>query len=210
MFFQKFSFLTGPKVIMSLLSSYFTSNRTISGFTCGILNSDLFRKIWNSSLLRNYAQAREEIWDQRHTGTPNDFLELYSGIQAKIGLEQIKKAYEIIEKREEIAKVYNKGLEHLPGVTCPPIMKGATYSHYTIRVEDRNEFVEEMKNKGIQIRKTFSLTSIQGMLERSKYRNEEEVSNSLIAGNEIANLPNYPSLNRDDIKQICECIKKTL
>ena len=69
---------------------------------------------------------------------PPDSLDQMSDIEAAVGLEQLKKYDVIIAKRTRIVKDYNDYFQNKNGLTLPPIVEGATYSHYTIRVKEKN------------------------------------------------------------------------
>ena len=80
---------------------------------------------------------------------PPDALEHMLDLEAAVGLEQLKKYPEIIRRRRTAAKWYDENLEKPEGWEFPPIVEGATYSHYVVRVPDRKRVVDAMAAKGI-------------------------------------------------------------
>ena len=82
---------------------------------------------------------------------PPDYLDLMSDLEAAVGLVQLEKYEDIIESRRKKALWYDKNLERRKGWRFPPIIKGATYSHYTVSVPNRAEVVSEYADKGIQL-----------------------------------------------------------
>jgi dTDP-4-amino-4,6-dideoxygalactose transaminase len=121
-----------------------------------------------------------------------DFLQLYSRFQAKIGLAQLKKAHEIIRKRERIAKFYDQRLQHLETVFLPPIINGASYSEYTIRINNRDLFKREMMKKGCETDSIFSYSLPH--LDCFGQCPNHEFANSLTAAEGVVNLPCYPDI----------------
>jgi len=82
---------------------------------------------------------------------PPDFKDKMLNCEAAVGLEQLKKYPNIITKRRNKAKTYDERLEKRPDWVFPPIIDGATYSHYTVRVPNRAEIINEFAEKKIQL-----------------------------------------------------------
>lgn len=139
----------------------------------------------------------------------NDFLSDYCQTQAKIGLIQLTKARDIIKKTTYIARFYNDELSTLKNIDLPPLIDGATYSKYTIRVKKRDEFKKTMEKKGIYVNNLWPY-SIAHYPKYKKYLNKGKFKNSLLAAQQVINLPNYPSLydNTDSLEYIVDTIKK--
>ena len=84
---------------------------------------------------------------------PPDYLDEMMDVEAAVGLVQLIYYSRIIDGRIKKAKWYERNLEKREGWECPPIIEGATYSHYTVRVPNRNEIIEEFAQKGIHLGK---------------------------------------------------------
>lgn len=82
---------------------------------------------------------------------PPDHLERMLDVEAAVGLEQLKKYPEIIARRRKMAAWYDQNLEQRKGWVFPPIVEGATYSHYVVRVPDRQAVVREYAERGIHL-----------------------------------------------------------
>lgn len=82
---------------------------------------------------------------------PPDFKDKMLNCEAAVGLEQLKKYSDMITKRRNKAKKYDERLEKRPDWVFPPIIDGATYSHYTVRVPNRAEIINEFAEKKIQL-----------------------------------------------------------
>lgn len=78
---------------------------------------------------------------------PPDHLDRMLEIEAAVGLEQLKKYPCIIANRRKMAEWYDKNLERREGWVFPPIVAGATYSHYVVRVPDRKAVMAEFAQK---------------------------------------------------------------
>lgn len=195
--FKKPLITKGIGKIAMFLVSCFMFNTTIYGLTyVAWKHSESLRK-------------RTRNWDVANTSMPKDYLDLYSKVQAKIGIAQLQKLKVITIKREEIAKLYSKWLEGVKGITLPPIVDGATYSHYTIRTRNRDKLVKALEKRGIHAGCTFDY-SIPHTPAYAKYSKEGNFTNSVTAAKEVANLPLYPSLDKGAIQNICESIVNLL
>ena len=116
---------------------------------------------------------------------PPDFKDKMLKCEAAVGLEQLKKYPHIINKRRNKAKTYDERLEKRPGWVFPPIIDGATYSHYTVRVPNRVEIINEFAEKKIQLGKL-----IQYSIPKLKcYRNSDYCPISDSVSKQTINFP---------------------
>lgn len=82
---------------------------------------------------------------------PPDYKDLMMDVEASVGLAQLKRYDKIIERRRANAHWYSKHLPRHKGWTYPPLVEGATYSHYTIMVPDRKQVIDHWASQGIQM-----------------------------------------------------------
>ena len=82
---------------------------------------------------------------------PPDYKDKMLGVEASVGLVQLRKYDRIIESRRKKALWYDQNLERRKGWEFPPIINGATYSHYTVRVLDRDKVVNESAKRGLHL-----------------------------------------------------------
>lgn len=82
---------------------------------------------------------------------PSDYLIGMSGVEANVGRVQVKKYRDIIMHRRAMAEYYNQSLRGVDALQLPLLEEGATYSHYVIRVKNREKVMSFMLRKGIQL-----------------------------------------------------------
>lgn len=82
---------------------------------------------------------------------PPDFQEKMLDVEAAVGLVQLKRYPGIVARRRENAAWYDRNLERHAGMVFPPLVPGATYSHYVVRVPDRAEVLHAWAERGIQL-----------------------------------------------------------
>jgi perosamine synthetase len=118
---------------------------------------------------------------------PPDYLQGMLDVEAAVGLEQLRRYSSIVERRQKIAHWYDRNIERREEWVFPPIVAGATYSHYVIRVPDRKEVVKEWVEYGIQLGVLIEY-SIPTLIE---YKENTEIMNvhSEKASQSMINLP---------------------
>jgi dTDP-4-amino-4,6-dideoxygalactose transaminase len=82
---------------------------------------------------------------------PPDYLYQMLDVEAAVGLAQLDRYDAIIATRRKNAVWYDQNLERREGWVFPPIMGGATYSHYVVRVPERESVLKEWARQGVQL-----------------------------------------------------------
>lgn len=117
---------------------------------------------------------------------PPDYLDTMLNVEAAVGLEQLKKYPHIIQRRINNANYYNLNLCQREGWVYPPIVVGATYSHYVVRVPNKSVAIAEMYKQGVQLGEL-----IQYSIPNTIPYNRVSISciNSLVASERMVNFP---------------------
>lgn len=133
---------------------------------------------------------------------PGDYSSRYARFQARIGLAQLRKSDVIVSQRRILAKLYDEGLHGIPELTPAPIVEGASYSLYTVRVRDRDSigFRQKMRRKGIETGHTFNYALPN--LERYRPYAQFPYSCAEQASQEVVNLPTYTDLTETQVRYI--------
>ncbi len=189
--YRKPSCVTTIRRFITFFAYYFVFNRIIYG-------------------LLDYANARFGLLKRikRHNYSkimlPKDHFELFSKFQTRVGVAQLKKYKEINKKRMRYARRYHALLEKDKrcgkSFFLVPFDKHSTYSHFPIRVKNRDIVRERMKAKGIEAGTTLDYHT-SGL---PAYKKLKKCPHSAKIASEIINLPNYPSLKMKDIDRIAK------
>ena len=134
-----------------------------------------------------------------------------TNIQAAIGVAQMEKINEIIEKKRLIAKWYENGLKNIPGIILPPEKEWArnVYWMYSILIDDsitgisRDELMENMERNGIETRPIFYPIHKQPIYNLSL--NLPVVEKLSTIG---LSLPSASKLQKEDVERIVKEIKQ--
>ncbi|MDP2966026.1 MAG: DegT/DnrJ/EryC1/StrS aminotransferase family protein [Pelolinea sp.] len=169
-------------------------NDLIYGFTYWLQN--------NTGLLRQLTDAYH-LDEKIHF--PPDYLKRLSPVEARVGLEQMGKYNTIKSRRREIAAMYFDQLKVPDTWVMPPNVEGATYSHFVIRVPNRNEVMKLAAQHGVQLGQLIEY-SMPHLPAYQKYSSNNQYPNSLLCSQSLINLPIHPGLNQKDLFKIIETI----
>jgi len=140
---------------------------------------------------------------------PPDYLDQMLGVEARVGLAQLHKYDDILRLRRENALFYDGQLKNIPGLDLPPLVDGATYSHYVIRVNDRQRIMKEMARRGIQIGQLIEY-SVPHMDMYKEYSTMDKCPNSLLCSQHTINLPVYAGLRESDRQKVAKALIETM
>ena len=136
-----------------------------------------------------------------------------TGLQAVIGLTQLKKINNFLEKKRRIAKIYKEVLSDTPGIELHPPMPWAKPSYwlYSILVNERcmlsrDELMKELEKRNIETRRFFYPLHIMPAFKR--YANNEEYPVSIYLSQHGLNLPSGPKIDDEDVEYVAKTVRK--
>ena len=132
---------------------------------------------------------------------PPDAGEHMLPIEARVGLAQLEKYEWIIERRRALAARYTAGLAGVPGWTLPPLVEGATYSHYPVRVPDRKAAVDHFAAHGVHLGEVIEY-SVAHLAAYAPYASGREFPNAWYCSLHLVNLPIHPQLTDADADRV--------
>jgi perosamine synthetase len=133
-----------------------------------------------------------------------------TNIQAAIGVAQMEQLPTFVERKREIAKLYQQQLCELPLIQCPIEESWAfnTFWLYTISLNggsNREKIMANLKANGIDSRPVFY--PIHVMPPYQKLKQAKDLSNSTAVAKSSMSLPSYSSLSNEDIERIGNVFK---
>jgi len=137
-----------------------------------------------------------------------------TNLQAAIGLAQLERVEELVEKRRRNASLYSSLLRGLPGITLPPEEPWAknVFWMYTILVDERafglgrDDLMRELEARGVDSRATFCPIHLQPPY-RAEYGHERyPVAEDL--GRRGLNLPSGNTLTEEQIRYVADCLRE--
>ncbi len=153
--------------------------------------------------------------EKRFLHTDIGFNYRMTNIQAAIGLAQLERIGELVERRRENAHLYNELLKEVEGIRLPPQQEWAknVYWMYCILIEDefgmsRDKLQGKLKENGVDTRLFFIPMHWQpafrnlGLFEGESYPVSEEISRRGMY------LPSGSGLKDEEIEQVCTTLKR--
>ena len=192
----------------------FYANKIITTGEGGMLVTNDDHLADNARRLKDLAHSKE----QRFYHTDVGFNFRMTNIQAAIGLAQLEKIDEYVERRRCHAKLYAKFLQHtesllegVEGLTLPVERWGYknVYWMYAILLDkNRNKVMERLKEKDIQTRAFFIPMHRQPMFANHYYDKDFPVANDI--SERGLYLPSGSGLTGEQIEYICKCVKEAI
>lgn len=154
-------------------------------------------------LLRDHGQDRKtgEIFFY-------GFNSRLDNIQAAILDVKLKYLPKWIERRREIAKIYDEGLSDINEVKLPPppTTKGPyydVYQNYVIRIKERDELVKFLEQNGVE---TIVSWRIPNHFHRALNLKHFELPKTEELSNQVVSLPMYPELSNEQVHYVIDVI----
>ncbi len=124
-------------------------------------------------------------------------------IEARVGMAQLRKYGWMIERRREHATRYAAELAAVPGWVLPPVPDGATFSHFPVRVPDRQAAVDHFARHGVHLGEVVEY-SVGHLPAYRRFSEGVELPNSLYCSEHMINLPVHPQLSDAQRRRIIE------
>ena len=134
---------------------------------------------------------------------PPDAGEQMLPIEARVGIAQLKKYSWMIERRRAHAQTYLAGLADVPGWVLPPMPDGATFSHFPVRVPDRQAAVDHFARHGVHLGEVVEY-SVGHLPAYQRFAAGVALPNSLYCSEHMINLPVHPQLTDAQARRIVE------
>lgn len=188
------------------------SNNSVS--SAGIMTTKDPELAERARLLRNHALVGEG-WDKfGNLGYVYDVVDIglkydLNELNAAYAIGQLEKNESFIERRQEIADIYNRELASCPHVSTPIQKRDHTYAQYIIKIDkNRDNFAKELKERGIYTGLHFIPLHLLSYYKHKYNLRVNDFPKALSNYQQILSLPIYSSLSDKDILYICEQIKE--
>jgi dTDP-4-amino-4,6-dideoxygalactose transaminase len=127
-----------------------------------------------------------------------------SDIQAALGLVQLKKLPDLVQKRKEIALRYNGAFSDMD-LELPKGEFDHVYYRYVVKARnDVSEIISKIKEKGVMAERPVFKPLHRYLELRSGFKNTDRVYSTALS------IPIYPSLTEEEQKQVIETVSNSL
>jgi perosamine synthetase len=152
--------------------------------------------------LRNQGRRESDGWlDHRLLGYNYRLSEL----NCALGLEQMKRLGDILDRREALAIQYSEELRAIPEVITPPleIKDGRVcWFVYVVRLQNRDAILRKLTEQGIGCARYFAPLHLQPLFAPYTNPRADLKITEQVAGQTLA-LPFFNRLTRDQIHEVC-------
>lgn len=182
----------------------FYGNKIITTGEGGMVTVNNKRLFERLQYLKDHAMTKKK----RYYHTCIGFNYRLTNMQAAVGLAQLERIEDFIEKKRKIASWYNRRLAGIPGIKTPPEKPWVrnVYWMYSILVDrNRDRFIKKLLQKGIDTRPFFYPVH-----KLPPYKIKLSLPNTERISKEGLNLPSYPALKEHEVEYICKSIKAVL
>jgi perosamine synthetase len=184
----------------------FYGNKIITTGEGGLLTTDDDELAERARFLRDHAMSP----DKRYWHTEIGYNYRMTNIQAAMGVAQMEKIEEYVERKRNIARTYNEALQGISGICLPPEAPWATsvYWMYSILVDatyplSRDELMAVLRSRNIDSRPFFYPIHTQ-----PPYNTGEELPIAADLSRQGINLPSAVTLSQEDIARIAAVIRQ--
>jgi len=185
----------------------FYGNKIITSGEGGMIttnNKELYEKM---KYLRDHAMSKEK----RYWHTEIGYNYRMTNLQAALGVVQLERIEELLNKKREIFEWYSEYLKDIPNIKLNFQKDGFKNVYWMICLEiigydeeKRDNLMKKLKEKGIDSRPFFYPVSEMPMYEKANTPVTHKVYQRGI------NLPSYYDLTKKEVKYICEKVRKLL
>ncbi len=145
------------------------------------------------------------LYDVKELGFNYRMTELH----AAMGLLQLKKYKNFLQKRRQLAKRYIKNLSEITQLSYNKYDRNSSYFIFPIITKIRNSLLKHLIKKKIGVSIHYATTLPFMTYYKKKYNlNKKKYQNSISYADENISLPVYPKLSFNDVDKICLEIKK--
>lgn len=180
----------------------------------GIMTTNHENLMERAKLLRTHAIVSDG-WDRfGNLGYVYDVVDIglkydMNELNAAYSIAQLKKNDKFIQRRLEIAAIYDKELKDCPHVSTPVKKCDHVYNEYIIKVDkNRDSFAKELRENGIFTALHFIPIHLLSYYKQKYNLRVNDFPNALTNYQQILSLPIYTGLSDKDVYFICEKIKE--
>ena len=169
-----------------------------------------------ANLLRSLRNQGRDIMDGWLNHSRLGYNYRMSELNAAVGIVQLKRLDEILEKRNQVADLYKKALisiDEVKTLDIAPTTTRMSWFVYVVRLEkgiNRDHIIDAMAKLGIPTRPYFSPIHLQSFYrERFGYQ-PGSFPVSERAGESTIALPFHNNMKIEEIMVVCDALKKTI
>lgn len=193
----------------------FYPNKQITTGEGGVLVTDDPRIAALARKLRNQGRGAAGEWLEHEVLGYNYRIAEPS---CALGIEQLKRIEAILERREAVAREYQRRLESHPDLDLPPVAlarRRISWFVYVVRLRThrapahRDQIVEAMASRGIACGRYFAPIHLQPAYRTQPHRCMDLTQTELVAPRTLA-LPFFNRITGEQVEEVCRALFEVL
>ena len=194
----------------------FYPNKQITTGEGGVIVTDNENIAKLAKSMRNQGRGEGDTWLQ-HTRLGYNYR--ISDINCVLGISQLNRLNEIIEKRNKVASMYNEKLNGINEIFTPfvaPYVTRMSWFVYVIRLsdkftrDDRDNIIKEMGKKGIQTRNYFAPIHLQPFyVEQFGFKRGDFPVTDFVSDRTIS-IPFYTMMKEEEVDYVVKNLKEII
>jgi perosamine synthetase len=196
----------------------FYPNKQITTGEGGVLVTSDEELAQHARRLRNQGRDPELDWLEH---VEVGFSYRISDINCALGLSQLQRIENVIERRQKLAEIYDRELARSVDIYRPPLTNTVgriSWFVYPIRLgkgfrrADRDWICESMLRKGIATGRYFAPLHLQPVLASSigQYKSELRLPQTEFVADRIIALPFFNELTEEEIQEVCGALEESI
>ena len=190
----------------------FTPSKLMTTGEGGMITTNNDEMAERCRLIRNFGDVEKFKWNLL------GFNFRMPEVMGAIGLAQLKKLEESVQKRREIGFRYTNAFSDLDNVIVPYVrrIEDVNFQLYTIRLRldmidiTRDQFIEELGKLGVSSRLYYPCLHSQKVFANDREQTDAALENSIEFANTALSLPIYPQLTDEEIQYVIGSVERTL
>jgi perosamine synthetase len=154
---------------------------------------------------RNQGRQSSQNWLQ-HVEAGSSFR--MSDINCALGLQQLSRIEEILEKREWLARMYARYIEPAEATILPSRGRVSWFT-YPVLVHERDHVCSRMTKMGVECARYFPPSHLQPVMRKYPFRCGD-LSRTMALANKVLCLPLFNQLSEKQIKFVCASLRISL
>ena len=132
-----------------------------------------------------------------------------SEVHCALGLSQMKRLDEFVERRREIARLYFEQLKEVDGLALPPYKEGHAWHLFIVRVKEElhSQFFMYLRDNDIRLQVHYRPVPLQPYYRKKFGYKAGDFPEAEKYYRQAVSLPMYPLMTDDDVLRVSECIK---
>ena len=132
-----------------------------------------------------------------------------SEVHCAIGLSQMKRLDEFVERRREIARLYFRELSGVEGLTLPPDKEGHAWHLFIVRVNEElhGQFFGYLRDNDIRLQVHYRPVPLQPYYRKKYGYKAGDFPEAERYYRQAVSLPIFPLMTDDDVMRVCGVIK---